>query len=168
MSGRPLRGDGVASQMRDAIGQPGLPRISLGRLHGLGKIENGRFELRVCGAECERVGAASTAYVEETLAVAKRQPLRHQPRGAERTGVLSRTEGLAADAARIDHSLVEALVGEDPLSAKRRGKIPETFIAEGAVHEAHIVPEVARRAGDQKFRRRRSVSEPAFVLDDQT
>ena len=46
--GRPLRGDGVASQVRDPIGQSGPPRISLGRLDGLWKIENGRFQLRVC------------------------------------------------------------------------------------------------------------------------
>ena len=71
MPGRPVRGDGVACQMRDAVGQSGLPRISLGRLHGLGKIENGRLELWVCGAECERVGAASAAYVEEALVVAE-------------------------------------------------------------------------------------------------
>ena len=82
--------------------------------------------------------------------------------------MLSRTEGVAAQIGRIDHAFVEALVGEDPLAAKRRGKMPETFIAEGPVHEAHVVPEVTGRARHQKFRCRRSVGEPTFAFNDQT
>ena len=82
--------------------------------------------------------------------------------------MLSGAEGLASESGRIDHAFVKALAGEGPLAAKRSGKMPETFIAEGAVHEAHVVPEVARRARHQKFRCRRSVREPAIVFDDQT
>src|SRR6185312_17281695 len=94
--------------------------------HGLGKIEDGRLELRVCGAERERIGAASAACVEKALAASERYPLRHQARRAERTRMLGRAEGLAAKPRRIDHALVKALVGKNPLPAKRRGQMPET------------------------------------------
>ena len=168
MSPRPLGLHRVAGEMPDAVGHPSLSRVPSGRLHRLREIENGRVELGVRRAECERVGAASAADVEEALAAAELHALRHHPRWPERAGVLGRAEGLAADPGGIDHALVEALVGKNALAAKRGGEMPKRFVAESAVHEAHIVAEVARRARHQKFRRRGSVGEPVFALDDQT
>jgi hypothetical protein len=48
--------------------------------------------------------------------------------------VLSGAEGLAAEPGRIDHAFVKAPIRERPLAAKRSGKMPETFIAEGTIH----------------------------------
>ena len=52
---------------------------------------------RVRRAECQHVGAAPAADVEEALAAGEPHALRHHPRWPERAGVLGRAEGLAAD-----------------------------------------------------------------------
>jgi hypothetical protein len=89
MSGRSFRGDCVACTTRSVSPASRAYLLASPRF---GEIENRRLEMRVCRAECERVGAASAACVEEALAVANRNPLRHQSRGPKRTGVLSRRE----------------------------------------------------------------------------
>jgi len=60
----PICRDGVSGQMRNTIGQSGLPRVLPRRLDCLREIENGSLEQRVYRAEGKRVSPAASANVE--------------------------------------------------------------------------------------------------------
>jgi hypothetical protein len=69
MTPGPLDFDRVAREMRNSVGKARLLGITLGRIHGLTKIENGRLKMRIGGAEREAVGPAAAAHVQELVAI---------------------------------------------------------------------------------------------------
>src|SRR6516164_6686509 len=97
VSGWPIGCDCTSSQMCDSSGEASLFSISSGRVDGLWKVEDGGGKFGICGAECERIGAAAAANVEQSFSAVKWDPLGHQACWAERPGMLSRTELLSAD-----------------------------------------------------------------------
>ena len=81
MSGRPLRGDGVASQMRDATANPASSAYRLAVSTVWGKSRMVAVSCGIRGAECERIGAAATADVEQLVSAAESTRLPSTARG---------------------------------------------------------------------------------------
>src|ERR1700722_706298 len=167
MSLGPLDFDRVARKMRNPVGKASLPGIQLGRIHSLGKIENRRLKMRICGAERDAVGSAAAAHVQELVATLEIEPLGQMPSGPERTGVLRGTEPLATDSGVIDHAFIKSFVRENPLAAQSRAEMAETLVAELAVHASDVIAEIAGRAGDEIARRSRRIDKAPVRLADE-
>ena len=55
MSGRPIGGDSISSEVRDPPSKAGLLSISSGGVNCLREVENCRGKLRIRGTECENI-----------------------------------------------------------------------------------------------------------------
>src|SRR6185369_10715420 len=81
--------------------------------------------------------------------------------------MLCGAETLSADSGVVDQTFVEALVRERPLAAEGSTEMPETLVAEGAVHQVDIIPEVARCSRNQILCGCSRVCEMPVALDDE-
>src|SRR4051794_8288841 len=82
--------------------------------------------------------------------------------------MLRPTELLPTNPGLIDQTLVEAFVREGTFAQQSCIEMAEALVAKDAVDEPYIVPEIARRAGNQIARRRGGIAEAPLALRNQS